>query len=236
VFTDAKQSSVYNGFDVGLNMRLPRGTRLFGGTTTERTLTNNCDLGVYNPNNLLYCDQSKVGIPWRTQFKLSGTMPLFWGLSLSGAYQALPGYVEGNTTYSLTRNTTYTVCPGASAAAGCVANTKIDGNQITSSISVPLDAAGTTLTPRTNQVDVGLAKRIMLGRLRVDPKIDLFNAFNSAAYFTVRSTVFSPVVGPGGTSGPAIAAPVTGSSYTNFRAPGSVLQGRIVRVGANVTW
>jgi hypothetical protein len=236
VFTDTKQSTVYNGFDFGVNMRLPRGARLFGGTTTERTTANTCDLGVYNPNNLLYCDTSTVGIPWRTQLKLAGTMPMGWGLTASGALQALPGYVEGNTLYSITKNTTYTVCPGSSAAAGCVVNAKINGSQISSSISVPLDAAGTTLTPRTNQVDLGLSKRVMLGHLRIDPKIDLFNAFNSSAYFTVRSTAFSPIVGPGGPSAPAVPANVAGSTYTNFRAPGSVLQGRIVRLGANVTW
>ena len=236
VFTDSAQKSVYNGFDVGFNARVGKGARLFGGTTTERTLTNTCDLGVYNPNNLLYCDQSQVGIPWRTQIKLSGTLPLFWGLTLSGAYQGLPGYLETNTTYSITRNTTYTVCPGSSAAAGCAVNAKIDGTQVSSSISVPLDASGTTLTPRTNQVDLGLAKRLTMGHLRIDPKVDLFNAFNSSAYFTVRSTAFSPIAGPNGTSAPALPAPATGSPYTNFRAPGSVLQGRIIRVGANVTW
>jgi hypothetical protein len=230
VFTDTRQTSVYNGFDVGFNARVGKGARLFGGTTTERTLANTCDLGIYNPNNLLYCNTSTVGIPWRTQIKLSGTLPLFWGLTMSGAYQGLPGYVEGNTTYSITKNTTYTVCPAASIAAGCAVNAKIDGTQISSSISVPLDAAGTTLTPRTNQLDLGVAKRVSMGHLRIDPKVDLFNAFNSAAYFTVRSTAFSPIVGPNGTSAPALPA------SSSFRGPGSVLQGRILRVGANVTW
>ena len=236
VFTDTQQSSVYTGFDIGINARLPRGARLFGGSTTERTVANTCDLAVYNPTNILYCDTSRVGLPWRTQFKLSGTYPLGWGFSVSGAYQALPGYVEGNTTYSITKNTTYTVCPGNSAAQGCAVNAKINPTQVSSSISVPLDPAGTTLTPRTNQLDVGVAKRLTFGHVRVDPKIDFFNALNSSAYFTVRSTAFSPIVGPDGTSSPALPAPATGSSFTNFRAPGSVLQGRIVRVGANVTW
>jgi hypothetical protein len=79
-FNDNLQTSVYNGFDVSINARLPGGLRLFGGTTTERTIANTCDLGAYNPSNLLYCDQSVVGIPWNTQVKLSGTYPLpLWG-------------------------------------------------------------------------------------------------------------------------------------------------------------
>jgi len=243
VFTDTNESSVYNGFDFGFNMRLPHGARVFGGTTTERTITNTCDLGIYNPNNLLYCDGSQDGIPWRTQLKLSGTYPIGWGLIVSGVYQALPGYLEtvvgvpgGNTLYTVTGGTVYTVCPNGAAAAGCVLGAKVDQGQVSPSISVPLDAPNTWLTPRTNQVDIGVAKRLTFGRLKVDPKVDLFNALNSSAYFTVRSTTFSPVVGPDGALAPGLPAPAPGSSYTNYRAPGSVLQGRILRVGANVTW
>ena len=199
VFTDTKQSTVYNGFDLGVNMRLPRGARLFGGTTTERTIANTCDLGAYNPNSLLYCDTSTVGIPWRTQLKLSGTMPLGWGMTASGALQALPGYVEANTLYTITKNTTYTVCPGNSAAAGCVVNAKIDGSQVTSSHQPCRSTrpARRSRRARTRWTSAS-SKRVMIGHLRIDPKIDLFNAFNSSAYFTVRSTAFSPIVGTGG--------------------------------------
>ena len=55
-----------------------------------------------------------------------------------------------------------------------------------------LDAAGVTLTPRTNQVDFGISKRLKFGRLRFDPKVDLFNALNSDDYYSVVSTTFAP--------------------------------------------
>ena len=59
---------------------------------------NMCSAATTNPNFLVYCDQSKYGIPWRTQFKLAGTYPLpWWGLQFSGALQALPGYILYNT-------------------------------------------------------------------------------------------------------------------------------------------
>ena len=131
------------------------------------------------------------------------------GRSVSGAVparswtiRALPGYVEGNTTYAITKNTNYTVCPGSSAAQGCVVNAKIAPTQITSSISVPLDPAGTTLTPRTNQLDIGLAKRFLFGRVRVSPKVDKFRALNPSLRVPSPSPAFTPAGGPGGPPAP----------------------------------
>jgi hypothetical protein len=95
VTTDPDQTSIYNGFDVGFNARLPKGGRMFGGTTTERTTGNNCDTAIQSPSNLLYCDSANLGggfsIPWKTQVKMSVTYPLsFWGLSVNAAYQVCP--------------------------------------------------------------------------------------------------------------------------------------------------
>jgi hypothetical protein len=66
--------------------------------------------------------------------------------------------------------------------------------------------------------------------LKFEPKIDVFNVLNSSDYFSVRSTTFTPsavagvpALGPGGVP-------------TAYLAPSSILQGRLVRVGANVTW
>ena len=82
VTTDPDQTSVYKGFDLGVNARLPKGGRVFGGTTTERTLNNNCDIAIASPASLLYCDQANLGggytIPWKTQIKMAGTYPLPW--------------------------------------------------------------------------------------------------------------------------------------------------------------
>src|SRR5207245_39135 len=90
---DPNLKNVANGFEFNFNARLPKGGRVFGGTSTDRSIANSCSAATTNPNFLLYCDQSKSGIPWRTQFKLVGTYPLpLWGLQVSGSLQALPGY------------------------------------------------------------------------------------------------------------------------------------------------
>jgi len=240
-FTDTQQTSLYQGFDVALNARLPGGLRLFGGTTTERTITNNCDLGAYNPNLLLYCDQSNMGdgfsIPWKTQVKLSGTYPLpVWGLILNGTYQGYPGYTLAQTTYTIAKTSTYVTCPGNSAANGCVVGALIDPNLLMPSATVNLNPSNTQLTPRTNEIDFGLAKLVRIGRVRINPRVDLFNALNSSDFYSVRTTVFSPIVGAAGVTGPAAPSLAAGTNYTFYNQPAHILDGRIVRIGFNITW
>jgi hypothetical protein len=236
---DPRLKQSYNGFEFNFNAKLPRGGRVFGGSATDRTISNSCSAAATNPNILNFCDQSKSGIPWRTQFKLVGTYPLpWWGLQLSGSLQALPGYVLGtsalsqggvagpnlttpsgsSTVFTVTPSTRYTVCPGNAAAAGCVVGAVVIPGMNQASLNVPLIAPGTEMTPRINQVDFSISKRINFERLRLEPKIDLFNAFNSSDYYTVRSLVYSTA--PGAT----------------YKQPGSILQGRIVRLAAVVNW
>ena len=242
--TDTALTSVYNGFDVGFNARLPRGGRIFGGTTTERTLTNNCDQGVDNPNNILYCDAGNLEngftTPWKTQVKLAGSYPLpFLGIVANFSYQGLPGYTLTRSTYSINKATTYTTCPGNSVAAGCVVGGLINPNIVSTSVSVPLDPAGVTLTPRTNQVDLGLAKRLKFGRIHFDPRIDLFNALNSDDYYAVTSTAFAPIKDPTSadpTHSPAAPSLASGTLFTAYRQPSRFLQGRIFKLGFNMSW
>jgi len=240
----------YNAFEFNVNARLPRGARLFGGVATDRTIANTCTAAATNPNFLItiggvnYCDQNNSGIPWRTQFKLAGTFPLPWyGVIVSGSYQGLPGYILGTSaltaggagapnftsisgvgsSMTVTTATRYAACPGNSASQGCVVGAQIAPTLFSGSLTVPIVQPGIELTPRLNQVDFSIAKRIVIGGIRFDPKIDIFNAFNSAAYFTVRTTSFTPTAAAGVSSG-------------TYMYPGSILQGRLVRLAAVVNW
>ena len=136
----------------------------------------------------------------------------------------------------MTGTTSYVVCPGNSAANGCVVGARVAPGLTSPSLTVPLDAAGATLTPRTNQLDVGFAKRISINRLKINPKVDIFNLLNSSDYFTVRSSSYSPsnVAGAVPLSPTAGFLPTTAGAA--FRQPGSILQGRILRLGATVNW
>jgi hypothetical protein len=252
---DPNLKQKYDAFEFNLNARLPGGARLFGGTATDRTIANTCSAAANNPNFLLtvggvnYCDQSLSGIPWRTQFKLAGTVPLPWyGVIVSGSYQGLPGYILGTSAltaggagvpnfasisglsavYTVTGSTRYQSCPGNSAAQGCVVGGLVAPGAL-STLSVPLVPPGTQLTPRINEVDLSISKRVTIGRLKIDPKLDLYNALNSSDYFSVRSTTFTPIAAGATPTG------FNGSGGT-YLLPGSILQGRLLRVGAVVGW
>jgi hypothetical protein len=132
----------------------------------------------------------------------------------------------------VTGTTTYAVCPGNSAAQGCVVGARVVPSGVinSGSFTVPLDAPGTLLTPRVNQVDLSFSKRLTFGSVKIDPKIDLFNVLNSDDYFSVRSTAFSP------TTNAALTTPLTRGSAGTYMQPGSILQGRIIRLGAVIAW
>ena len=70
------------------------GITIFGGGMSERTIAQICD-EKWNPNLLLYCDQTKSGIPFRTQFKIAGTVPMVYGIQVGLSFQSLPGYRLG---------------------------------------------------------------------------------------------------------------------------------------------
>jgi Carboxypeptidase regulatory-like domain/TonB dependent receptor-like, beta-barrel len=241
---DPKLKNVYTGFEFNFNAKLPHGGRIFGGSSTDRSVANTCGAAATNPNFLIYCDQSQYGIPWRTQFKLVGTYPLpWWGIQFSGSLQALPGYVlyhnalptlqqgsvvspnaslnfpnSAGTVFQISPTTRYTVCPGESAAAGCHVGDLVITDMKQAQLNVPLIPTGTELTPRVNQVDFSVSKRFTFERIRLEPKIDIFNAFNSSDYYTVRSMVYST------------------TANATYKLPGSILQGRIVRLGAVFNW
>ena len=74
--------------------------------------------------------------------------------------------------------------------------------------------------------------------MRIDPKIDLFNALNSHDY-SVSSAAFSPILDPNSadpTHSAALPANASGTNFPSYHQPARFLQGRIVRLGANITW
>ena len=127
-------------------------------------------------------------------------------------------------------STRYVVCPGNSAAAGCAVGASIVPGMNSASFSVPLVAPSTENTPRITQLDLAVSKRVSVKRLKLEPKIDLFNALNSSDYFSVRTTTFTPTPVAG------VSAPGAGGTPAAYLAPSSILQGRLLRVGINVTW
>ena len=96
-------------------------------------------------------------------------------------------------------------------------------------MTAQLAPQGTQLTPRLNQLDLSIGKRITLGHLKFEPKLDIFNALNSSDYFTARSTTYTL------TAAGATPTALNGSSG-GYLLPGSIIQGRLLRIGAVINW
>ncbi|PHY08579.1 MAG: hypothetical protein CK533_13470 [Acidobacterium sp.] len=226
----------YDGIDINFNARLPRGVRAFGGFNLEQSINDVCVSAASDPNRSLYCDQSKSGIPWQKQFKATVVYPLpFWGVQVSGSWQSLNGYLEGAaaqayggftagtgfdrpngqaTYWQLTSTTRYAAnCTGPCTPGGLVLP-ELAASGI-ANIQVPLVAPETEFTPRINQVDFSVSKRFNLGALNLTPKADFFNALNSDDYSSVSTMQYAAAT---------------------YKQPSVILQGRIIRVGVDVTW
>ena len=134
--TSLNNTRVFKGVDVSFNMRIPGGGSLNGGTSTGRSIFSTCD--VSDPNSTRFCDQNQYNIPMLTQFKLSGTYPLVYGIRLSGSFQSSPG-TERSITYQVTRTQLPTL--------------------VQASVSVRLNEPGTLYNERVNQSISGCRNR-----------------------------------------------------------------------------
>jgi hypothetical protein len=230
--TEPDLKRTYSGFDLGFNARIRGGMRVFGGFNLERTLANTCAAGT-DPNFQLYCDQWESGIPWQKQFKATAVYPLpWWGVTVSGAWQSLNGYLLGRQAlqygvftagtgfdFPTGDGTYYNVTPSLNypqnCAAPCRPGERVIPNMTSTAIRVLMAPPGTEYTPRLNQVDFSVSKSVTFGRLTFLPKLDIFNMLNSDDYTAVSSMQFG------------VAA---------YQRPSVILQGRIIRIGADVRW
>jgi hypothetical protein len=225
----------YNGLDINFNARMARGVRAFGGFNLERSINNVCVSAASDPNRSLYCDQSKSGIPWQKQFKATVVYPIKWGVQVSGSWQSLNGYLAGTaaqayggftagtgfdrpngqaTYWQVTSTTRYAAnCTGPCVPGGLVLP-ELAASGV-ANIQVPLVAPETEFTPRINQVDFSVSKRFNFGAINMTPKMDLFNALNSDDYSSVSTVQYGAAT---------------------YMQPSVIIQGRIIRVGVDVTW
>jgi len=161
--TSLANTRVFRGVDVSFNMRIPGGGSLTGGTSTGRTIFKTCDLE--DPNyvsatatGLRFCDQNQNDVPLLTQFKLTGTYPLAYGIRLSGNFQSTPG-AERFITYQVTRAQLPTL--------------------VQTSVLARLNEPGTLYNDRVNQLDFAITKSFRASRAEIRPEVGLFNMLNA---------------------------------------------------------
>jgi hypothetical protein len=208
--TFGEQRDAYDGVDLSLNVRLPKGATVAGGTNTERFTSNFCfsqddpsltpstltSIVVQTGRSLLDCD---VKMPWQTQFKMYGVYPLPWaGLTISAAFQSQPG-PEITATYSAT-NAQIAPSLGRNLSAGA-----------TGTATVQLIPASTMFGERFNQLDLRLTKTIKVSALEMQGTFDLYNVVNANTTLTHNTTY-----------GPA------------WLRPTSIMVGRLAKLGLQV--
>jgi carboxypeptidase family protein len=151
-----KNRQLYNGFELGFTMRLPKGNALMGGWSADQLINVACDGD--NPNTFRYCDESILDIPFRHDFKFAGSYQLPLDLQLGATLQSYAG--RGLT------------------VSWAVPATLFPGGR-TEALTVALIPPGSNYLKRWNQLDLSLRKLFRVGKVRLDGNIDFYNALNS---------------------------------------------------------
>ncbi len=163
------RSRIYNGFEVSVNARFPRGFA-FGGITTERDATDNC-ADLTNPNSLRFCSRTQ---PFRSLYKASAGYLLPYDVQLAGSFQARPGITIG---------ADWTVDSATSQAAGGPALT---GG--VSSITVNLAEPDSLFYDYVYTNDMTLSRVFRVQRTRIRAFVEMFNLLNLSTIYTRNET------------------------------------------------
>jgi hypothetical protein len=235
------RANVYNGFELGVNARLPRRILLFGGWQMEHTIDRDCTLntvgasGTLNsPNTLRFCDQfgdsnqdlgRSASIPMQHGFKLNGNVPLIYGIEASASLQSYPGTIKqtlGGVNWTITRGSTR--YPNDCAVPGCTPGAIVLPSRYAGDPSVLLQLAspGTRYQPHYTQLDFGVRRNFRIWKTTVQAQVDLFNATNSNAVLSE------------GTGLTTMVAPFLSSDPEAGGVPFTILQPRLIRIGAQV--
>ena len=164
----------YDGFEVSFNARLPRAINLFGGWTSDRMVRVACDTN--NPNLFRFCDEREYDIPYRSDFKLAGNLPLPWGMQISGIFMSYAGNTnnanpEGGTSSYLRNN-------------WVVPATAFPNGQRTQSVTVNLIEPGTEYSERWNQLDLDGRKTFKVSNSTVALQLSVYNVLNTNTILT----------------------------------------------------
>ena len=165
-----KYKEHYSGIDASVNFRFGRGGLVQGGLSTGSQSISKCFI-VDSPQDMYQCD---IAPPWSgtTQYKFSGIYPIVWDLQLSGTYQdsspipTTAGLVATNAQIAPTLGRNLGAC---GTRVPCTATTTVE-----------LIPSGTYYREaRIRQLDIRLTRNFRRGAVRLQPQIDLYNAFNA---------------------------------------------------------
>jgi hypothetical protein len=242
-------SLVYNGFELGVSARLPRGGTLVGGWTADRSAEDSCqdsrDRGD-DPNDLRFCNQNAFPHPYVHELKLSGSLPfsLPWvgDLNTGFAILGMPGAGLGEAfRYNrLTANNNQTLyLEPFYTVQNCVAPCVVGGRMVNGTVfptvgTSPTQFDATILPvnsvkffPRLTQVDFNIAKVFRLRGWRYDVRLEAFNLLNNSAD---RTHAGAPAGGMAAANDRGLGTSVGAQAPTLFERATNVIDARVLRL------
>lgn len=190
------QKDSYDALDLSLNIKLPKGATLAGGTNTERFHSNFCyaqtdpsitpqtlmtAIALPAGRSLNNCD---VRTPWLTQLKFYVVVPVpRLDMDVSASVQSAPGG-EIAASYTAT-NAEIAPSLGRNLSAGPNATA-----------TVQLIAPATQYGDRFNQLDLRLTKRLNVSGTKVQAMFDLYNVLNGNTVLTFNTAFGSQWLAP----------------------------------------
>jgi hypothetical protein len=214
------RQNYYDSINIEFNARPGRNVQIFGGIAFERDLEVNCfspdDPNYFSGGTVAqlsrFCDDRQTGLPFQKNFKVSGVYPLPGTFTISGSFQSTQAGTEETTFYTITRTLRYP----ASCPAPCPAGALVVGPQLTrSTLSVYLNSPGTEFGDRINQLDLKLARTFRSGRVSITPAFEAFNILNPDNIVSVVTNNYAS---------------------SSYKRPNSIVQGRLIGIGAQVRW
>jgi len=227
------ETNLYQGYDVNVDARLPKGAFLKAGLQATARTFDNCNLekAGYEAVSVagtasgteVYADGSSYchrEYPYRPDFKASGSYNLPYGIQMSGTYQFSRGVQTGGAGPSILASWTLT---GAQFAPGALVNSfplsSTLGralNTATASKTVQLMREGQDYGDNNlNQLDLRWSKSVRMGRYRLRGDFDLYNVLNSSWPYTVTNTF-------------------SNSPTATWLKPTNVLQSRFFKLGGKI--
>jgi Carboxypeptidase regulatory-like domain len=223
---DPERQRVYNSYSFEFNARPGGGARIFGGLSVERELNVNCTQPD-NPNFTRFCDERHLedgfSVPFRKNLRLAGSIPVKYGITVSGSLQSNRGVAIGTAPGSTTtppNSASFAVGPTTryptNCPAPCPAGALVIGPSLTvTTLTVPLVPYLVNVADRINQLDVKASKTFRFGRASVSPSLEMFNLINPDQIVSYVSTSYAT------------------SSYLR---PNSIVQGRILGLSVQTRW
>ncbi|HUC74035.1 MAG TPA: TonB-dependent receptor [Vicinamibacterales bacterium] len=209
-------SEYYNGADVNVIARLPRGINISGGWNIGNSISllttwpgvttsksNQCVL-VNSPEDLKYQIQSGVAVgcetgnPYQNLVKINGSVPLPWDLQAAAVYQSIPGPNYG---------AIYTY--GNAQITGL--NRPLSGNVKALQVDL-LQPLSQYFDYRINQLDVRLSKIFRSGSRKFQLNVDVYNVMNGSYALWTNNNY--------------------GSNGATWQRPTSTFDARLVKFGA----